>query len=68
MLRFLGPAQIDRLACPILDVKADGVLVELDAGVQVSHVEHDVAAPDDVERRIEDVRRHGHMVRFRSLD
>src|SRR5258708_6354161 len=37
-------------------VKIDGVFVELAAGIEVRDIEHGVAAPDDVERWIEDVR------------
>ena len=55
MLMLLGSAQIHRPVVAILDMQPDGVFVELAAGVQVHHVEHDVAAPDDVERRIENV-------------
>ena len=58
---LLAAAQINRSVVAILDMQADGVFVELAAGVQVDHVEHDVAAADDVERRIEDVLRHGHV-------
>jgi hypothetical protein len=68
MLLFLAAAQIDRLVVAILDMKPDGVLVELAAGIQVHHVEHDMAAPDDVERWIEDMCRHGHMMLFRSIN
>jgi len=64
MLLFLAAPQIDRLVGPILDMEADRVLVELAAGIQAGYIEHDVAAPNDVERRIEDVRRHGHVVFF----
>jgi hypothetical protein len=41
-------------------MQPDGVFVKLPAGVQIHHVEHDVAAPDDVEWRIEDVLWDGH--------
>ena len=62
MLMLLAAAQVDRLVVAILDMQPDGVFVKLAAGIQVGHVEHDMAAPDDVERRIEDVLRHGHRV------
>ena len=53
MLMLLAAAQINRLVVAILDMQPDRVFVEFAAGIQVDHVEHDVAAPDDVERRIE---------------
>src|SRR3984893_9239551 len=43
-------------------MQPDGVFVEFAAGVQIHHVKHDMAAPDDIERRIEDVLRHGHAM------
>jgi hypothetical protein len=42
-------------------MQPDGVFVKLAAGIQVNHVKHDMAASDDIERRIEDVRRHRHV-------
>ena len=60
MLVLFNSSQINRLIVAILDMQADGVFIECAACVQVHHVKHGVAAPDDVERRIEDVRRHGH--------
>ena len=59
---LLGAAQIYRLVVAVLDMEADGVFVEFAAGVQIRHVEHGVAGADDVERRIEDVLRNGHVV------
>src|SRR5271154_6901628 len=61
MLMLFAAAQIHRLVVAILDMQPDRVFVELAAGVQVSHVEHGVTAPDDVEGRIEDVLRNGHV-------
>jgi hypothetical protein len=62
MLMLLAAAQVHRLVVAILDMQPDGVFVKLAAGIQVDHIEHDVAAPDDVERRIEDVLGNGHAV------
>ena len=59
---LLAAAQVNRSVVAILDMQPDGVFVELAAGVEVDHVEHGVAGPDDVERRIEDVLRNGHGV------
>src|SRR5258708_10042568 len=56
MLVLLAAAQVDRFVVAILDMQADGVFVELAAGIEVRDIEHGVAAPDDVERWIEDVR------------
>jgi hypothetical protein len=64
MLVLLNPAQIYRLVVAIFDMQADGVFIECPAGAQVHYVKHSVAAPDDVERRIENVRRHGHLMSF----
>jgi hypothetical protein len=64
MLMLLAAAQIHRSVVAILDVQPDGVFIKLAAGVQVHHVKHDMAAPDDVERRIEDVLRNGHVKFF----
>src|SRR5207302_6565089 len=36
--------------------------IELAAGIQVGHFEHDVTAPDDVKGRIEDVLRNRHQI------
>jgi hypothetical protein len=60
MLMLLAAAQVHRAVVAILDMQPDGVFVKLPAGVQIHHVEHDVAAPDDVEWRIEDVLWDGH--------
>jgi hypothetical protein len=38
------------------------VFVELAARIEVDHVEHDMAAADDIERRVEDVLGNGHAV------
>jgi hypothetical protein len=48
-------------------MEADSRFIERAAFLQVDHVEHDMAAPDDVEGRIEDVCRNGHVV-FPALD
>ena len=61
MLMLLAAAQIHRLVVAVLDMEADGVLVERAALVEVDDIEHGVAAADDVERRIEDVCRNGHV-------
>ncbi len=66
MLVLLGCAQVHDLVVGILDMQADGGLVERAAELQVGHVEHDVAGADDVERRFEDVLRYGHW-RFPPL-
>ncbi len=66
MLMLLAAAQVNRSVVAILDMQPDGVFVERAARVQVDHVEHDMAAPDDVEGRIEDVLRNGHAVSFQS--
>ena len=58
---LLAAAQVNRFVVAILDMQAHGVFIELAAGVEVGHVEHAVARPDDVERRIEDVLRNGHV-------
>ena len=60
MLVLLAGAQVHRFAVAVLDVHADGGLVELAAGVEIGDIEHGVAGADDVERRIEDVFRNGH--------
>ena len=52
---LLAAAQIDRAFVAVLDMQPDGVFVERAAGVEVGHVEHGMAAADDVEGRIEDV-------------
>ena len=62
VLMFLSSAQVHGLVIAVLDMEADGGLVEFAAGVEIRHVEHGVAGADDVERRIEDVRRNGHAV------
>src|SRR5580700_6999769 len=62
MLMLLAAAQINRAIVAILDMEADGGLIERAAGVEVGHVKHGMAAADDVERRIEDVLRNGHGV------
>jgi hypothetical protein len=48
-------------------MQPDGVLVELAAGIQVHHVKHGMAAPDDVERRIEYMLRDRHAVSLLKL-
>ena len=62
MLMLLAAAQIDRLVVAVLDMEADGVLVEGAALVEVDDIKHGVAAADDVERRVEDVCRNGHLL------
>jgi hypothetical protein len=62
MLMLLAAAQVYRVLVAILDMQANGVFVKLAARVQVGHIEHGMAAPDDVEGRIEDVLRNGHQV------
>ena len=62
MLMLLAAAQVNRLVVAILDMQPDGVFIKLAAGIEVDHIEHDVAAPDDVERRIENMLRNGHRV------
>ena len=61
MLLFLAGAQIGRRIAPFLDMQADGVFVEFGTRLQIHHVQDDVAASDDVERRIEDVLWNGHQ-------
>ncbi len=67
MLMLLDAAQIHRAVVAVLDMEADGGLVERAAGIEIHHVEHDVAGPDDIEGRIEDVLRNGHVVSFVKL-
>jgi hypothetical protein len=62
MLVLLAAAQIHRFVVAILDMQPDGVFIKLAGGIQVGNVEHNMAAPDDVERRIENVLRDGHAV------
>jgi hypothetical protein len=62
MLMLLAAAQIDRLVVPVLDMEADGILIEGAALAEVNDIEHGVAAADDVEGRIENVCRNGHTV------
>src|SRR5581483_5732127 len=62
MLMLLDCAQIDRVVVGILDMQADRRLVELAAELQVGHIKHRVAGADDVEGRVEDVLRYGHVV------
>src|SRR5258708_2166103 len=68
MLVLLAAAQVDRSVVAILDMQADGVFVELAAGIEVAHVEHGVAAPDDVEWWIEDVRWCRHVASLVKLE
>src|SRR5215207_2574131 len=67
MLMLLAAAQVHRLVIAVLDMQADGVLVERPALVEVDDVEHGVAAADDVEGGIEDVCRNGHAVSSDTL-
>src|SRR6202022_1077873 len=62
MLMLLAAAQVHRLFVAILSMQPDGVFVKLAAGIQIHHVKDEVAAPDDVERRIENMLRDGHAV------
>jgi hypothetical protein len=62
MLLLLAAAQIDRRVAAILDMQADSVFVELATRIQIHHVKDGVAASDDVEGRIEDVLRNGHVL------
>src|ERR1700686_1827759 len=69
MLMLLAAAQVHRTVVPIFNMQPDGVFIELTAGIQIDHVEHDMAASDDVERRIEDMLRDRHgvsLTRFRQ--
>src|SRR6186713_2793550 len=67
MLMLLAAAQIDRLVVAVLDMQADGGLVERAAPVEVDDIEHGVTAADDVEGGIEDVCRNGHVASSDSL-
>src|SRR5258708_182515 len=67
MLVLLAAAQVHGFVVAILDMQPDGVFVEFTAGVEVDHVEHGVAAPDDVERWIEDVRWCRHVASLGKL-
>src|SRR5882757_497476 len=60
MLMLLAAAQVGRSVVAVLDMEADGVFVEFAGGIEIDHVENDVAGPYDVEGRIEDVLRNGH--------
>src|SRR5258708_36948212 len=51
MLMLFAAAQIDRLVVAVLDMEADGGLVERAALVEVHDIEHSMAAADDIERR-----------------
>jgi hypothetical protein len=62
MLMLLAAAQVHRAVVAILDMQPDGIFVKLPAGAQVHHVQYDVAASDDIERRIEGMLRDGHDV------
>jgi hypothetical protein len=46
-------------------MQTDGVFVEFAARIQIHNIQHDMAASDDVEGRIEDVLRNGHRETFR---
>ena len=67
MLMLFGAAQIHRPVVAILDVEPDRGFVERAAGIEVHHVEHDMAGPDDIEGRIEDVLWNGHGVSLVKL-
>jgi hypothetical protein len=62
MLMLFRAAQVYHAVIGILDVQADGGLVEFATELQVGHVEHGMARSDDVEGRLEDVLRYGHCV------
>src|SRR5207248_7906448 len=62
MLMLLAAAQVYRLVVAIFDMHSDVVFIKLAAGIQIDHVEHDMAGSDDVEGRIEDMLRDGHAV------
>src|SRR5215207_241798 len=62
MLMLLAAAQVHRLVVAVLDMQADGVLVEGAALVEIDDIKHGVAAADDVKGGIEDVCRNGHVV------
>src|SRR6187200_2875726 len=49
MLMLLAAAQVHRLVVAVLDMEADGILVERAALVEVDDIKHGVAAADDVE-------------------
>src|SRR6516225_9540196 len=61
MLVLLAAAEIHRIVVAVLDMQADGGLVELAAELEIRHVEHGMARAYDVERRIEHVLRNGHL-------
>src|SRR5690242_16872905 len=60
VLMLFGGPKVNGVVVSILHMQPDSVLVELPAGSQIRHVKHDMAGPDDVERRIEHVCRNGH--------
>src|SRR6266576_4303332 len=62
MLMLLAAPQVHRLVVAILDMQPHVVFIKLAAGIQIDHVEHDMAGSDDVEGRIEDMLRDGHAV------
>src|SRR4051794_27977292 len=57
---LLAAAQVHRGVVAILHMQPNGILVELATGIHIHHVKDDMAASDDVERRIEHVLRDGH--------
>src|SRR5258708_19011552 len=67
MLVLLAAAQVHGFVVAILDMQPDGVFVEFTAGVEVRDIEHGVAAADNVEGRIEDVLRNGHVMSLVKL-
>ncbi len=60
VIALLHAAKIDRVLAGLLDVQADGALVERAAGTQVARGQHRVAAADDIEGWVKDVRGDGH--------
>jgi hypothetical protein len=60
VLMLFAAAQVYSAVVAVLHMQANGVLIELPAGIQIAHVKHHVAGPDDVEWRIEHMSRDGH--------
>jgi hypothetical protein len=67
MLMLLAAAQVNRFVVAVLDMQPDRGFVKRAAGVQVRHVKHDMAASDNVERRIESMLRNGHVASLVKL-
>ncbi|KIU01201.1 hypothetical protein QU39_00195, partial [Staphylococcus aureus] len=60
VLMLFAAAQVDGFAVGVLDMQADGVLVERAGGREIGHVQHDVAAAQHVEWRLERMLGNGH--------